>query len=334
MSNFLIKDQGPRSVVADNLYEVHFGAVSFLLGALAGGLLAAHAGRRAAPGAGAEAPEGWSVNIAHRGGAGLAPENTIEGFQRGLSAGAGVIELDVHTSADGHVVVIHDDTVDRTTDGTGPVREMTLAELRRLDAGYMFTPDGGATYPYRERGVMVPTLAEAYRAFPDVPVNIEIKGQRPGIEAAVWRIVEAAGAEDRTLVVADDTPTIRRFRQASAARVATAASGAELISFWLLRLGLGGGSLPYQALQGPETYAGLRVVTPDLVRAAHERGLRVDVWTVDREPDMRRLLGYGVDGIMTDRPDVLARVVGVTNEGDATPQGSPVAAPDGNGSRM
>jgi glycerophosphoryl diester phosphodiesterase len=93
--------------------------------------------------------------------------------------------------------------------------------------------------------------------------------------------------------------------------VATASSSAELVSFWLLsRLGLSGSSRPrYQALQGPETYRGLRIVTPGFVRAAHERGLRVDVWTIDSEPDMRRLLGYGVDGIMTDRPDVLARVL-------------------------
>jgi glycerophosphoryl diester phosphodiesterase len=103
--------------------------------------------------------------------------------------------------------------------------------------------------------------------------------------------------------------TIRRFREASDRRVATASSSVELILFWLLsRLHLGGLSKPsYQTLQGPETYKGLRIVTPELVRGAHERGQRVDVWTIDHEPDVRRLLGFGVGGIMTDRPDVLAR---------------------------
>jgi glycerophosphoryl diester phosphodiesterase len=93
--------------------------------------------------------------------------------------------------------------------------------------------------------------------------------------------------------------------------VATASSSAELISFYLLsRLGLSRAVRPrYQALQGPETYYGLRIVTPGLIRAAHGQGLRVDVWTIDTEADMRRLLGYGVDGIMTDRPDILARVL-------------------------
>jgi len=107
--------------------------------------------------------------------------------------GAGVLELDVHTTADGRVVVIHDDVVDRTTDGTGAVREMTLAELKRLDAGYRFTRDRGATFPFRGEGVGIPTLEEVYDEFGDVPINIEIKGERPGIEEALWRIIESAG---------------------------------------------------------------------------------------------------------------------------------------------
>jgi glycerophosphoryl diester phosphodiesterase len=313
MSNFIIRQEGPSSVVADNIWEIRLGAVSFLVGALASALAIVAVGRylgRRKPVA-VEMPQGWPVNFAHRGGAKIAPENTLEGFREGLRVGAGVLELDVHAIADGNVVVIHDETVDRTTDGSGPVREMTLAEVRRLDAGYWFTTDDGKTYPNRGEGVKIPTLEEVYREFPDVPINVEIKGKRSGIEKAVWRIIEDAGAAERTLVVSEDSGTIRRFREVSGGRVATAASSAELISFWLLsRLHLGGLSKPsYQALQGPETYKGVRIVTPELVRAAHERGLRVDVWTIDHEPDMRRLLGFGVDGIMTDRPDILAKVL-------------------------
>jgi glycerophosphoryl diester phosphodiesterase len=152
-----------------------------------------------------------------------------------------------------------------------------------------------------------------------MPINVEIKGERPGIEEAVWRVIEAAGAEERTLVVSESTPTIRRFREASGGRVATASSSVELISFYVLsRLGLSRSARTrFQALQGPETYHGLRVVTPGFIRAAHERGLRVDVWTIDSEADMRRLLGYGVDGIMTDRPDVLKRVLDGSETKDA-----------------
>jgi glycerophosphoryl diester phosphodiesterase len=308
VSNFIIRQQGPSSVVADNLWEIRPSLGSLLVGALAMVVIGRYLGRRQ-PGAGARTPQGWPVNFAHRGGAKIAPENTLEGFREGLRVGAGVLELDVHATADGTVVVHHDEKVDRTTDGSGAIREMTLAEVKRLDAGYRFTPDGGRTYPYRGEGVRIPTMEEVYREFTDVPINVEIKGKRPGIEEAVWRIIE--GAEERTLVVSEDSGTIRRFREASGGGVATASSSAELILFWLLsRLRLSGLSKPsYQALQGPETYKGLRIVTPELVRGAHERGLRVDVWTIDHEPDMRRLLGFGVDGIMTDRPDILTRVL-------------------------
>jgi glycerophosphoryl diester phosphodiesterase len=283
-----------------------------LVGGVVGVLVGLRAGGHRAPGGEAQVPRNWPVNFAHRGGASIAPENTLEAFREGLRAGAGVLELDVHATADGHVVVIHDDTVDRTTDGIGHIRETTLAEVKRLDAGYRFTADNGATYPYRNKGVKIPTLKEVYRELSDIPINIEIKGRRPGIEEAVWQVIKSAGAGERTLVVSEDSDTIRRFRQATGGRVATASSSAELGSFlFLSRLGLSGLSRPaYQALQGPETYKGLlRVVTPQFVRAAHARDLRVDVWTIDHEPDMRRLLGFGVDGIMTDRPDVLTRVL-------------------------
>jgi glycerophosphoryl diester phosphodiesterase len=311
MSNFVVKQEGPSPRVAEKVWEVRLGTGSLLLGAIAGVLAGLFLGRRGAQYSLALKPKGWPINIAHRGGAGIAPENTLEGFREGLRVGAGVLELDVHTTADGHVVVIHDPAVDRTTDGTGEVREMPLAEIKRLDAGYRFTRDEGGTFPFRGQGLRIPTLEEVYDEFTEVPINVEIKGERPGIEEAVWRIIEEAGAEDRALVVSENTPTIRRFREVSGGRVATASSSVEMISFYLLsRLGLSRSARPrYQALQGPETYHGLRIVTPGFIRAAHELGLRVDVWTIDSEADMRRLLGYGVDGIMTDRPDVLAKLL-------------------------
>ena len=311
MSNFIVKQEGPSPRVAEKVLEVRLGAGSLLIGALAGMLAGLYLGRRGAHEDLATDPKNWPVNFAHRGGAGIAPENTLEAFRKGLQVGAGVLELDVHTTADGHVVVIHDDVVDRTTQGTGPVREMTLAEVKRLDAGYKFTSDGGQTFPCRDQGVKVPTLEEVYNEFDEVPINVEIKGKRAGIEQAVWRIIEAAGAGERTLVVSEDLPTIRRFRAVSGGRVATASSSVELIFFYILSgLSLGRFVRPrYQALQGPETFHGLRVVAPKLIRAAHERGLRVDVWTIDSEADMRRLIGYGVDGIMSDHPDVLANLL-------------------------
>jgi glycerophosphoryl diester phosphodiesterase len=222
------------------------------------------------------------------------------------------VECDVHASAEGTIVVIHDAVVDRTTDGTGPVAEKTLPELQSLDAGYRFSPDGGATFPWRAKGVTIPTLKALYEAFPNAPFNIEIKGDRAGIEETVFRHIEAAGALQRTLVVAEDRGTIRRFRTVSEGQVATASSSFELVVYWILHLlYLGRLYVPaFQAVQPPDKFKGIvPVVTGRFIRKAHDGDLRVDVWTIDDEPTMRRLLSFGVDGIMTDRPDVLARVL-------------------------
>jgi len=203
MSNFIIKQEGPSPRVAEKVWEVHLGTGSLLLGAFAGVLAGLYLGNRGTQNDLALNPKNWPVNIAHRGGAEIAPENTLEGFREGLSVGAGALELDVHTTADGHVVVIHDATVDRTTQSTGAFREMTLAEIKRLDAGYRFTPDGGETFPYRGEGIRIPTLEEVYDEFVEGPINVEIKGERPGIEEAVWQVIEEAGARERTLVVSE-----------------------------------------------------------------------------------------------------------------------------------
>jgi len=311
VSNAIIKQQGHRPVVADNVWNL--GAAPLLVGAVVGSVataaVSARVRRARAPRP--PTPTGWPIAFLHRGGAKVVPEDTVEGFREGLAMIDGVVELDAHTSADGLVVVIHDQTVDRTTDGTGPVAEKSLAELQQLDAGYRFTRDNGTTHPWRGRGVTIPTLERIYAEFPDRPVNIEIKGERSGTEAAIWRVIEAAGAAERTLVVSDSHARIRRFRRVSGGRVATATSAAEVVTYWLTHLLRLGVLLhpPYQAVQPPERIKGLRIVTPRFVRQAHARGLRVDVWTIDDEPAMRRLLGFGVDGIMTDRPDVLARVL-------------------------
>ncbi len=262
------------------------------------------------PGTKTPVPRGWPTAFAHRGGAGLAPENTLAAFRAAEEIGDVVLELDVQASADGTAVLMHDLTVDRTTDGTGAVARMTAAELRLLDAGHTFSPDG-RSFPWRGRGVHVPTLAEVYEAFPEHRVAIELKGNRPGAEDVVWRAVRSAGAQGRTLVATNRTASIRRFRQVSGGTVPTAAAPTEFAVFRLLCL-LGRQDhrpLPFQGLQPPDALLGLRVVTPALLRSAQRAGLRVDVWTVDREEDMRRLLAWGVDGLMTDRPDLLSRVL-------------------------
>lgn len=268
-------------------------------------LLRLRKGRRGAPGG------GWPVNFAHRGASGEAPENTMEAFRLGVEAGAGGLELDVHLTSDGNIVVIHDPTVDRTTSGTGPVAEMTLDELTTLDAGYDFSPDRGDTFPYRGRNVRVPTLAEVLREFPGVAVNIDIKANSPGIEESVLGLLRSTGAEKRALVVSSRYGAVRRFRRISGGGISTGASRWETGIFYLFsRLHLERLLLPaYDALQVPPRHRGIALVTRRFVEAAHARGVRVDAWTIDEADEMRLLLELGVDVIMTNTPGTLAEVL-------------------------
>jgi glycerophosphoryl diester phosphodiesterase len=250
----------------------------------------------------------WPVNFAHRGASARAPENTLEAFRLAVEAGAGGLELDVRTTRDGVVVVIHDATVDRTTSGSGLVAKMTLDEISGLDAGCRFSPDGGLTFPYRGRGVRVPTLAQVYQEFPDARVNADIKEARPGAEEAVLRVAREAGAEERTLVASTDHAVLRRFRRICEGRVSTGASRREIAAFYLLsRLRLESVARPaYDALQVPVEHRGIVLVTPRSLRAAHARGVRMDVWTINDPAEISRLLDLGVDVVMTDRPEALA----------------------------
>ena len=268
-------------------------------------VLRLRSGRRGAP------DDGWPVNLAHRGASSLAPENTIEAFRLAVEAGAGGLELDVHLTRDGHVVVLHDATVDRTTDGEGPVSEMTVDELRGFDAGHSFSPDGGPSRPYRGRGVRVPTLEEVLREFPGVAVNIDIKAGRPGIEATVLGVLREADALGRVLVVSTPHAIVKRFRKVSGGHVSTGASKWEIGVFYLLsRLHLDRLVRPaYAALQVPLRHRGITLVTSRFICAAHDRSVRVDVWTINQANEMRRLLDLGADVIMTDRPRTLAEVL-------------------------
>ena len=253
----------------------------------------------------------WPANFAHRGDSTRAPENTLEAFRKAVEAGAGGLELDVHLTRDGHVVVIHDATLDRTTSGSGVVEGATLEEIEGLDAGNGFSQDGGKTYPYRGLGLGVPTLAEVLEEFSDVSVNIDIKDVRPGNEEAVIEVLRRAGAEGRALVVSKYHAAVRRVREVSGGSVATGASRREVAVFYLLgALRLEGLLKPdYDALQVPVTYGRLALVTRRFVEAAHARGVRVDAWTINDPAEMRRLLDLGVDVVMTDRPEALASVL-------------------------
>ena len=208
----------------------------------------------------------------------------------------------MHASADGVVVVIHDETLERTTDGSGPVRSLPLAALERLDAGHRFRAADG-TYPCRGRGLRIPTLAALLEAFPDVPLNIEIKQEEPPIERAVLATLDRFGARERTLLAAEEGTIMARIR-AAAPDVLTGFSAPDVADF-LLRLHAGelaGYRPPGIALQVPPAFRDTPIITAESVAAAHRLGLEVHAWTINDEAEMNALLDLGVDGIMTDFP--------------------------------
>lgn len=252
--------------------------------------------------------------IAHRGGAGLWPENTLHAFERAAALGADVIETDVRLTADGALVLIHDATVERTTDGAGRVADLTLAELKRLDAGHRFTPDGGRTFPHRGRGLTIPTLAEAFALANGRRFNLEPKDDSPALVTALCRALREHGMVERVVVAAFRQATLEQFRR-ECPEVATAASASEASAFLArYKAGLAASySPPMQALQVPEYAGAMQVLTRDFVAAAQARNLHVHAWTVNSTEDMRRLLDMGVDGIMTDYPDRLLELLQAVN---------------------
>lgn len=244
--------------------------------------------------------------IGHRGAAGVAPENTIEAIEHGLASGSDAIEIDVHVAICGTLVAIHDDTLDRTTEGSGPVEQLDLKQLRALDAGFRFTPDRGLTYPYRGVGVRIPTLDEAAEAAGDLPMIIEVKSVGAGRSLAAW--LRRRSDLDRFLVGGFDHAAVAPA--ATAARW-QAATRQDLKSFVLLgKLGLSPRVRPeITAFMVPIRQGALRIVTRRYVRRAHNLGIGVYVWTVNRPTEMRALLDLGVDGLISDVPARVRRVI-------------------------
>ncbi len=249
--------------------------------------------------------------FAHRGGGGLIPENTLEAFVYSARMGVDVLELDIHSTSDGTLVVMHDAAVDRTTDGRGRVNELTLEAVKKLDAGYLFSPDGGQTFPFRGQKITVPTLREIFDALPEVTFNIEPKQHTPSIIVPLCALIRERKMVDKTIVGSFNQTTIDDFRR-ECPEVATSASPSEVSRFLALsKAGLGDSySPPMQALQVPENLSNLQVVSKEFVGAAHRRNLKVHVWTINETADMQRLIEMGVDGIMTDYPDRLLTLLG------------------------
>ena len=273
------------------------------------------------------------LHIAHQGGELEAPASTLYALRTAVDKGADALELDVHATADGHVVVLHDPTVDRTTNGTGRVDSLTLADVQQLDAAHWFAPDEGAVTgrsdeAYVLRGIAtgevappdgftpadfrVPTLAEVFAAFESTLINIDIKQTAPDTrpyEQAVADLIDEFDRADTTMVASFSDAALHTFRSL-APHCSTSAGPNDVVAVWSAAHEGGPAPSPgYQALQVPPTYEDLVVVTEAFVRTAHDLGLAVHVWTIDDAETMKELLDQGVDGIVTNRPRVLEQVL-------------------------
>ncbi len=247
----------------------------------------------------------------HRGAAALAPENTLPSFAIAASLGAAYLELDVHASRDGVIVVHHDVTIDRTTEDSGPIKDRTWADVERLDAGYRFTMDGGKTFPYRGQGVRIPTLDAVLSAHPGLRFNIEIKQADPAIIDEVSALLGRADSSERTLLAAEKEPIMSAIRRAVGSGIVTGSSEADVLSFFAhFEAGtLDSYDPPGVALQIPPRFGDRELVTADVLEAAHGKGIEVHVWTINEVAEIERLLDLGVDGIMSDAPGRVAAAI-------------------------
>lgn len=235
-----------------------------------------------------------TLNIAHRGASAYRPENTMEAFMEAITLGADSIEMDVRQTVDGHLVLIHDETVDRTTDGTGAISELTINQVKALDAGM---------------GTQIPTLEEVFSHFvgDEVSLNLEIKS--PGIEIRVVEMVHRLFRSDRVLICSFEPSVLRKVKEADREiKTGLVVGRARPIKSlaWIK------GVFPLSTLRklsADTLHQHVQLAHPYLITKCRREGIPIYVWVVDEEPEMRRLIRRGIDGISTNRPDVLGRVI-------------------------
>jgi glycerophosphoryl diester phosphodiesterase len=251
--------------------------------------------------------------IAHQGGDAVWPGNTLYAFERSVAIGADVLEMDAHITRDGQIVLMHDEEVDRTSNGTGLIEEHPLADLKQLDAAYTWSNDGGMTFPYRGQGIQVPTLEELFQKFPQMRYVIEIKLTQNPIDKPLCDLIRKHYMQEKVMIASFHDEAMQNFRDACP-EVATSASRGEVTRFVLLgKVFLSGLTAPqFQSIQppyDPEESMNIPIMTERFIREAHAKNVQVEPWTVDDPGLMRQFIEWGVDGIITDRPDLMVEVL-------------------------
>ncbi len=245
------------------------------------------------------------MGIAHRGGAELGPENTLMAFELASELEMDAIELDVHITKDNHIVVIHDYTIDRTTNGTGRVKDFTLDQLKEFDAAYWFSPDGGETFPYRGKGVTVPTLDEVFDNFSHMRINIDIKQNKPVIVDLILTTVKEYNLSEQVNIFSFFGSVIKQVRR-TYPEISNAFTIAETLNFlaFVQQGRIREFDTAGDVFQIPLSINEVFPVASEFIEAAHSQNLMVHVWTIDDKAIMEEMVDLGVDGIITDRPDL------------------------------
>ncbi|MCP4137066.1 MAG: glycerophosphodiester phosphodiesterase [bacterium] len=238
--------------------------------------------------------------LAHRGASGDYPQSTELAFQKSLDMGSDSFELDVHLSEDGYLIVNHDADFSETAGVSDDIEDLTLAEIKELDAGYMFTKDGGDSYPYRGIGLEVLTLSELITLFPGIRLNVEMKRNDDDLAEALWEVIQNYNLQGSIVVASQHTGAMNHFRDISDGDVYTSATIAEITAAsFAYGFGLGWTLKPkYDAIQMPYELA-----TSGFVGLFQGKGVQVHVWTVNDVSKIQRSLDLGVDGVIGDYPD-------------------------------
>ena len=242
---------------------------------------------------------------AHRGSTILAPESTLPAFEVAILHGADILEIDVRMSHDDQIVVFHDERVDRTCNGHGKIRDLSLKQLKKLDAGYRFVDPNGRTW--RENKTRVLTLSELFELFPQTPVNIDIKDNSKEAALAVAGILEKADRYSTVNVGSFHSSALQHFRQ-RLPQVTTAATQAEVANLYFKR-GLYKNP-PFEYLQIPMHYMGLPLAGNTFISHAKKRGIKPVYWTINDQASMEKLISRGAAGFVTDRVDIAGKLLG------------------------
>ena len=253
--------------------------------------------------------------IAHQGGELLAPSNTMAAFQNAANIGVDVLETDIHITKDGHLVTIHDASVDRTTNGKGKIEDLTLTEIQDLDAGYHFKNLEG-NHNFRGKGVYIPTVEEMFQTFKGIKIEIEIKDDNPPerikeIASKLWDLIVEYQMEEKILIGSFDQDILNTFDRYAKGRVALSAGRQEVKNFvvthkFLLR----NLYVPHvDAFQVPVEDSGFDLTDQRLIDGAHRLGMEIHYWTIDDPDTMEKLIDSGADGILTNRPDLLLNLI-------------------------